>query len=134
MRRLGWLPLLAVCSSCSDSTVSPNVAFAEIYTGDYTTSSSPGHGFRATLIMSVTEPSRLEGTLSLPSNTLPLPFSATYAQDTVTPFVVAPLPYFAKGIAKLTVVEGGGNQLVGPMIGTDGAFAGETFSFDLHSY
>jgi hypothetical protein len=133
MQRLGWLLLLVACGSCSDSTEPPGVSFAEVYIGNYTTTSAPGQGFNATLLMTVTVPSSLEGTMSLPSNTLPLPFLGAYVHDTVTLHVTAPLPYFAKGTAKFTVSEGG-DHLIGTMIGTDGAFAGQTFSIDLHRY
>jgi hypothetical protein len=133
MQRLGWLLLLGACGSCSNSTELPSVSFAEVYIGNYTTTSAPGQGFDATLRMTVTDPSRLEGTMSLPANTLPLPFVGAYAQNTVTLYVTAPLPYFAKGTATFTVSDGG-NHLVGTMIGTDGAFAGQTFSIDLHRY
>jgi hypothetical protein len=129
MRRLAWLLLLAGCSS-KDSTAPVTVSLEGIYAGSYTTTSAPGQGFNATLIMTETAPSRLEGTMSLPSGTLPLPFTGAYARSTVTLLVTAPPPYFAGGTARFAVSESG-KHLVGTLLGTDGAFAGKTFSIDV---
>ena len=133
MRRLAWLLLLAGCSSKSESTAPVVVSLTGIYTGGYETTSAPGQGFNATLIMNETATSALEGTMSLPSGTLPLPVTGAYARDTVTLLVTAPLPYFARGTAKFAVSDSG-KHLVGKLVGSDGAFAGQTFSIDVRRF
>ena len=122
--------LLVGCSSKSDPTAPVIVSLTGIYAGGYETTAAPGQGFNATLIMSEKANATLEGTIALPSGTLPLPFTGTYAHDTVTLLVTAPPPYFATGTAKFAVSEAG-KHLVGKLVGAEGAFAGQTFSIDV---
>ena len=128
MRRLAWLLLLAGCSS--DSNAPNMVNLAGRYEGNYSTTSSPGQGFNARLLIAEMTSPQMEGTLELPSGTLPLPFTGSYSRDTVTLVVSAPPPYYAGGTATFAVSDGG-KHLVGALVGIYGAFAGQTFSFDL---
>ena len=128
MRRLVGLLLLAGCSSQVDST--PPVILTGIYSGTLTMSSSPGSGFGGTVVMTQTSHSTVEGTMSLPQGTLPLPFVGTYARDTVTLVVTAPLPYVAGGTGKFAVSDAG-KHLVGTLVGDYGSFDGQTFSLDV---
>ncbi len=130
MQRLALVLVLAGCSSSTDSTAPAMIGLTGTYTGLYTTNTAPGQGFDARLIMIETTPAAVEGTIALPSATLPLPFTGAYMSGIVTIVVTAPPPYLARGTARFAVSDSG-KHLEGELIGTDGSFVGDTFSMTL---
>ncbi len=93
-------------------------------------SSAPGQGFDATLIITSADNSGVAGTVSLPSGTMQVPFTGTYARGTLTLRVIAAPPSAAAGTAHLSVSDDG-SHLHGDLVGDYGAYDGTTFSLDL---